>query len=132
MILIDTNIFVYALDTTSIFHEKSKSIVFAASEDLCTTSKNISELFVVLSRNGYTAEELISAYNLITSQCDIFFPDSNSLQLFLSMLKLYNYKGKRIHDLEIASIALSNNVAMIATENIEDFQDIEPLEIFVL
>jgi predicted nucleic acid-binding protein len=49
-ILIDTNVLVYALDADSKFHEKSKSLVENENHNLFTTSKNLSELLVVLTR----------------------------------------------------------------------------------
>jgi len=45
------------------------------------------------------------------------------------MLEEFNISGLAVHDCEIASIALSNDIKKIATVNRRDFEKIKDLEI---
>ena len=49
-LLIDTNILIYAIDEDSKFHLNSKKLIENSNYNLYTTSKNISEFLVVLTR----------------------------------------------------------------------------------
>ena len=49
-ILIDTNILIYSIDVDSKFHHKSIKLLPNPDNELYTTSKNISEFLVVLTR----------------------------------------------------------------------------------
>ena len=49
-ILIDTNILIYSIDVDSKFHRKSIKLLLNPDNELYTTSKNISEFLVVLTR----------------------------------------------------------------------------------
>ena len=45
------------------------------------------------------------------------------------MLQKYNPKGLKIHDFEIVSIVLANEINQIATFNIKDFESIEEISL---
>ncbi|MDF9799726.1 putative nucleic acid-binding protein [Catalinimonas alkaloidigena] len=47
------------------------------------------------------------------------------------MLEHYQPRGLKVHDYEIAAIALANGITRIATFNSKDFSGIEDIEIIV-
>ena len=132
-ILIDTNVLVYAIDADSKFHVKSKSLVENESYNLFTTSKNLSELLVVLTRGPKVSIKTDSALKIIlnlSTYLNILYPTPQSFKRFQKLLLKYRPVGLHIHDFEIVSIALSNNVSMIATFDKSDFKSIKEIELF--
>ena len=50
-ILVDTNVFIYAIDQDSKFHKQAFKLLSNNDVELFTTSKNITETLVVLTRD---------------------------------------------------------------------------------
>jgi predicted nucleic acid-binding protein len=67
-----------------------------------------------------------------SSICTILFPTEASTQLLSQFVAKHLPKGLKIHDFEIAAIALSSGVNRIATINKSDFLKIDNLEIVAL
>jgi predicted nucleic acid-binding protein len=65
-------------------------------------------------------------------QIVVLYPDSVSYQYFLQLFEQSSKAGKGIHDLEIAAIALSNDVTTIATVNKKDFIKVKGLNILAI
>ena len=131
-ILVDTNIFIYVVDEDSRFHHKSIALLSNAELDLYTTSKNISEFLVVLTRNSaleLSTIECLNILNAILLDVTILYPNRASLKVFQELIRRYNPRGLWIHDIEIASIGLSHGITTIATKNIEDFNRIKEVEV---
>lgn len=131
-ILIDTNILIYSIDADSKYHNKSLEILLNPGYELFTTSKNISEFLVVLTRAESVKITVIEALEILKdliSNITILYPNEQTRLLFYKLLKKYKPSGLRIHDFEIISIALANGVKRIATENVSDFKNIEEIKI---
>ena len=131
-VLVDTNILVYSIDEDSIFHFKSNNLILSSEYKLYTTSKNLSEFLVVLTRGIEVPvsikDALISLEDLIMN-LTVLYPSNDSYERFKELLKKYQPKGLKIHDFEIMSIGLENNISKIATMNKNDFEDIEEIEL---
>ena len=80
-LLIDTNIFIYALDPESIHYKKSIGYLNSANQ-LFTTSKNISEYFAVTSKIGVKASIAMDFYHEIKQNVIVLFPTERSLKIF--------------------------------------------------
>ncbi len=131
-VLIDTNVLIYALDKDSSYHLWSRRFFNDSNIQCVTTSKNISEFICVITKqSSYSIDinEAINAARVFLSHCELLYPDFMSISLWYSMLQEHNFSGLAVHDCEIASIALSNDVNKIATVNRKDFQNIKNLEI---
>ena len=131
-ILVDTNIFIYAVDEDSQFHHASLALLSNAELNLYTTSKNISEFLVVLTRNNaleLSTTECLEMLNAVLSDITILYPNRASLKVFQELIRRYNPRGLWIHDIEIASIGLAHGITTIATKNIEDFNRIKEMEV---
>lgn len=129
---VDTNVFVYALDKDSKYHHWSRSILSSNKFELYTTSKNITELLTVLTaRKGFDLDLNVALKyaKSISRSIRVLFPDHLSMELLFEMSSRYKYRGIKVHDLEIAAIALSNEVYEIATQNSTDFKKIKELNV---
>ncbi len=131
-ILVDTNVFIYAIDQDSKFHNQAFEFLSNTDLKLFTTSKNITETLVVLTRDedlNLSIEECIKLLEDILVDIVILYPNELSLKIFFELVCKYNAKGLWIHDIEIASIALAYGIDRIATKNIKDFSKIEEISI---
>jgi len=131
-ILIDTNILIYAVDLDSQFHEAALDVVLDPVNKLFTTSKNISEFLVVLTRNkeiNLSTNECLEVLDSILVDIGILYPNPVTLKVFQDLIIKYNPRGLWIHDVEIASIAIANGISRIATKNVADFGPIKEIEV---
>lgn len=60
--------------------------------------------------------------------CTVLYPTPVSTILFHQLLRKYQITGLQIHDLEIASIVLANDVSTLVTFNIADFHFIDSIQ----
>jgi len=131
-ILVDTNVLVYSIDEDSKFHTPSKNILQNPTNVLFTTSKNLSEFLVVLTRGlevPVTINDALKSMENIVSYFTILYPSQASLNIFKELLLKYRPKGLKIHDFEIISIGLQYGIKSIATKNEDDFKGIAEIEI---
>ena len=130
--LLDTNIFVYAIDEDSAFFQRARAIIESTDKTLMTSSKNLAEFLTVVTKS--------SAYNLdprlaleimqeIMQGVEVLFPNEQSFQVFRSLVHQYQPKGFKIHDFEIISIALANDCSEIATFNESDFKSVKEISL---
>jgi len=131
-ILVDTNVFIYAIDQDSKFHKQAFEFLSNNDVELFTTSKNITETLVVLTRDkdlNLSTEECVKLLEDILIDIVILYPNELSLKIFYELISKYNAKGLWLHDIEIASIALAYGIDNIATKNITDFSRIKEINI---
>lgn len=120
-IIVDTNTFLYAFDNKNIYHSKAKTILYDSNYLLHTTTKNISEYFAVASKLNIEFSKAFAFYEELCNYTTILFPSHKSLSVFENLMQKYQPRGNKIYDLEIVSIALSNQVKHISTFNTKDF-----------
>ncbi|KHE93765.1 MAG: type II toxin-antitoxin system VapC family toxin [Candidatus Scalindua rubra] len=134
-VLVDTNILVYSIDEDSIFHSISKNLILSSEYKLYTTSKNLSEFLVVLTRGievPVSIEDALSSLEDLITNFTILYPSNDSYKRFRELLIKYNPKGLKIHDFEIMSICLENEINKIATMDKDDFKDIDEIELITV
>ncbi len=131
-VLVDTNIFIYALINTSSFHHQAASLLQNNSIELFTASKNISEYFAVCTKLGVSKEVIWNFYRDILHNTTILFPHEESLSRFEFLLERYQPVGNRVYDMEIVSIMLAHSITEIATVNTKDFELIKEISLFAL
>ncbi len=132
-LLIDTNVLVYSKDTSSVFHEASVKL-FKGQDQFYTTSKNLSEYYAVVTKGEtplLTPQEALHDITEFALYCTILYPTVLSHQKLSELVKKYQPKGLKIHDFEIASIALISDVLSVVTFNRNDFQQITGIEVIV-
>lgn len=126
---VDTNIFIYTLDSSSPYHKKCDCFLKDPDIEHFTTTKNISEYVAVCTKMGVNRNKMNGFYNEIKKNVNILFPTKKSLENFENLNEKYKPKGNRVFDLEIASILITNNVNIIATVNIDDFKNIREINL---
>ncbi|MBW8049673.1 MAG: type II toxin-antitoxin system VapC family toxin [Cytophagales bacterium] len=133
-IVIDTNIFVYAIDEDSKFFTKSQNFLLDTKYEQFTTSKNISEFLAVVTRGKFPIQikDALSVVNDIKSSMNVLFPTLSSFSIFEELLSKYEPVGLKIHDFEIASIGLGNQISQVATFNRKDFVEIKEINLISL
>jgi predicted nucleic acid-binding protein len=94
-LLIDTNVWIYAGDKSSIFYPKATAILSNPDYNFFTTSKNISEFFAVTSKQKISYESSSNYYEEIKTKATILFPNQNSLSVFETLLTNINRKETR-------------------------------------
>ena len=130
-LLLDTNILIYAKDSSSGFHQAAIEI-FMGTDELFLTSKNLTEYYAVVTKGErplLTPAEALLDINEFISNCNLLFPSEASHQKLSTLIIQYKPKGILIHDFEIASIGLANGINKIATFNKADFQLISEIEV---
>jgi predicted nucleic acid-binding protein len=131
-ILLDTNVLVYAIDKDSKYHLWSKNFFENEKFVLYITSKNVFEFLSVVTKSSnipLSLEEALLSIKIICSNCLILYPDYTSTQTCMDLILENNIKGLKVHDCEIASIAITNKIRRIATVNKNDFSCFSDLEI---
>lgn len=132
-LLIDTNVLIYSKDTSSIFHKASINLL-EGKDQLFVASKSLAEYYAVVTRGQtplLTPSEALNDIHEFVMYFEVLYPSLVSYQKLLELVKIYAPKGLKIHDFEIASIALVNEIDKIATFNRSDFQQIVDLEVIV-
>ena len=131
-LLLDTNILIYSIDADSIFHKESQDLILNQNFELYTTSKNIAEFLVVITKSENIKINVVEALEILKDLLTfikILYPTEESTKKFEELLKKYLPSGLRIHDFDIVSIGLSYGINQITTKNIRDFKDIKEIEI---
>ncbi len=128
-ILVDTNVFIYALDKISIYNKQSSQILTSPNNILFTSTKNISELFAIISKLNLNRDAFNRFYSELKQNTEILFPSNESLAIFERFIKKYKPIGNRVFDIEIVSIMLSYDINRLATFNKKDFKDIKEIEL---
>ena len=120
-IIVDTNIFLYALDDQNIYHSRAVAFLNDDTYILFMTTKNISEYFAVASKLNIDFTKAFNFYKQVCENTTTLYPNHKSLIIFESLLQKYKPRGNKVFDLEIVSIALAHTLPTIATVNRKDF-----------
>ena len=133
-VLLDTNVLIYSIDEESKYFEKSHTILSDINLQLFTTSKNISEFLAVITRIPDRSLSIQQALIVVRDFQNIFtflYLTEHSYRVFIDLIKKYKPVGTRIHDFEIASIAIENHIMDIATFNAKDFSGVEEVNVYL-
>jgi predicted nucleic acid-binding protein len=131
-ILLDTNILVYALDSSNAYHEQAKNLLNSPDFNFIISTKNISEYFAICSKLNVPISRAIMFYSSLRENCQVIFPGEASLLIFEQLIQKYQPRGNRVFDMEIISIALANGISQIATVNSKDFEEVKEIAIYTL
>lgn len=123
-ILVDTNVLIYSIDEDSKYFDSAQKI-FSEELELYTTSKNLSEFLTVVTRfsqNSLSLKEALLVIEDFINTMTILYPTKETFLVFRDLLKKYQPVGLQIHDYEILSIGLANQIDTVATFNEKDFK----------
>ena len=128
-ILVDTNILVYFVNESSDFFNISRNILENEEYKLFITTKNISELFNVLTIQKIEWDKILLFFHDLQQNFSILYPNYQSLNTFEMLCRKYKPHGNQVFDIEIVSIMVANELKTIATFNNKDFRNISEIEI---
>lgn len=132
-ILLDTNVLIYSVDEGSKYFRNAQNL-FSDDFELYTTSKNLSEFLSVVTRipkNPLSLKNALLVIEDFISVMNVIYPSEKSYKVFIDLLRKYQPIGLQIHDFEIVSVGLSNQVSTIATFNEKDFKKVSEIELYV-
>ena len=133
-ILVDTNVLIYSIDEDSKYFDSAQKI-FSEELELYTTSKNLSEFLTVVTRfsqNSLSLKEALLVIEDFINTITILYPTKETFLVFRDLLKKYQPVGLQIHDYEILSIGLANQIDTVATFNEKDFKKVKEAKLYVL
>ncbi len=131
-VLLDTNIFIYAYDRTSVHHARSTVVFFDTNLRLHTTSKNVTECVAVMTKLNFPQADIEQVLSDILSNVKVLYPSDSSFRIFEGLFKTYTPRGNKVFDLEIASVLLEHGTLQLATFNTSDFQHIPGIQFYPL
>ncbi len=135
MVPVDANILVYAVDKDSAFHDRSLNFLYDPERILFTTSKNISEFLVVLTKYpefGLSGSECLEVLDSLLDYVGVLYSNRRTYEVFRKLFAKYNPRGLWIHDLEIASIGIAHGITTVATYNVTDFERLSEIRVLAV
>ncbi|MCF6269696.1 MAG: type II toxin-antitoxin system VapC family toxin [Melioribacteraceae bacterium] len=134
-VLLDTNLLIYAIDEDSKYFDLVQELINDDTLKLFTTSKNLSEFLSVVTRipkSSLSIEEAVLIIEEFQNTFTILYPTEESYSILIDLLNKHSPSGLKIHDYEIASIAISNKIKNVATFNKKDFESIEEIKLVLM
>jgi predicted nucleic acid-binding protein len=128
-VLLDTNVLVYSLDQSSVFHTRCLKLLSDPALNFFCASKNVSEYFAVCTKLNFPYAEVLAFFNQVEQNATILFPGPVSLHHFKQLFAKYSPRGNRIYDVEVVSVMLQNGISQIATINTADFSGINEIQL---
>jgi predicted nucleic acid-binding protein len=136
---LDTNILVYAADTTSPFHTAARTLRDKGLKGrflLCVAPQVLLEFFAVITSAKRVTTPLspseaiteIKKY-LKASKILKIYPKEDVLERTLELVKTYEVKRQEIFDLQLVATMLSNGVKRMYTYNTDHFSKFTEIEV---
>lgn len=140
LILLDTNILVYALNSSSEFYNDCKMLRdkgINGEINVCIAPQVLTEFFAIITNHKRVTnpisheaackeiENYLNAENVYK-----IYPREGMLELMLSSLRKSDVIGYKIFDFQLMATMMINNVNKICTYNKNDFIKFENLEVF--
>jgi uncharacterized protein len=124
--LIDSNILVYSINSSSPKHKKAQEFLHENLSELTVAHQNIFETLRVLTHskfpNPMKIGDAIEAIENILKVCTVVSPDYRTHRIALELIKKHNLSGDLIFDTYLVATALGNDIDIIATDNTKDFK----------
>jgi uncharacterized protein len=131
--LVDSNLLVYAIDSSSPNNEAAQEFLASNLPKLVIADQNILEALRVLThskyKNAMTVLDAQSALDSIISNLRVIRPTGLTYEIAKGLIKKYGLSGNQIFDAYLAATALSNSVSKIATNNVKDFARFSEIEV---
>lgn len=129
MLLIDSNILIYALSSNSNYFEASNQLldkVVSGEVKAAIAQQNFNEAYRVLTHpnfeQAFKASDALIALNSIVGLCELIIPNQLTFKTLNELVSKYSVVGNAYFDLYLVATMLSNGVSEIATLNKQDFE----------
>ena len=124
--LIDSNILVYSINSSSPKHKKAQQFLQNNLDDLEVAHQNIFETLRILTHpkfpNPMKINEAILAVERILKACRIITPGFSAHRIALELIKKHKVTSNQVFDAYLVATAVSNDIYTVATDNISDFK----------
>lgn len=140
LLLVDTNVLVYAMDGTSQFHVASRAVLDraqSANANLCVTSQNLAEFFSLVTNASRVVSPQSIDDALAAIESLISLPGLRVLPtpvgtetLWIDLCRKHPVKGARIFDLQLVATMSINGVERISTFD-SDFRNVAGITVEV-
>lgn len=131
--IVDSNILVYSIDKYSPKHSKAQKFLEENLNILEIAHQNIFETLRVITYpkfpNPMKLKDAVDAVERILKVCSIVSPNWKTQRIALELIKKYKLSSDIIFDAYLAATALSNDVNIIATDNVKDFKKFKEIKI---
>ncbi len=138
-IFLDTNILVYLANEDSVFHSAAllKFKEVSCNHEIWISRQVLREYAVVMTREGLVEKPLPSEEIVIDikqwSNCFNVADETRAVtDMLLEIIEKYKIKGKKVHDANIVATMEVNEIKKLFTMNIEDFKQIEDIELITV
>lgn len=129
MILIDTDVLIYAIQGDAPQHEASRRLVEAAlrgSPLACLFPQVLLEFFAVMTDSRHlekpvTSDEGLDLVRGYSSQLPVLQPSPAALNILLSLVSELGVRGQRIFDSSLVAQMMDAGIETICTYNTKDF-----------
>uniref|UniRef100_UPI002624B7B1 type II toxin-antitoxin system VapC family toxin n=1 Tax=uncultured Maritalea sp. TaxID=757249 RepID=UPI002624B7B1 len=132
-VLIDSNILIYAINTSSPKHSEAKTFLRELRDTPVIAHQNILEAFRILTHAKYShpmpVGSALRSLNLLCGDSQMILPNSLTFSLLQEFSTVHKLDGNRVFDAYLAATALSNDVHTIATDNVKDFAKFSGLKV---
>lgn len=132
-ILIDSNILVYSINKTSPKHVKAQVFLAKNSPKVAIAHQNILESLRVLTHTKFPKpmkiKDAVDVIFDLTRAFNLISPNIQTIYVAQGLIEKYSLKGDKIFDAYLAATALSNDIGIIATDNIKDFKIFEEIKV---
>lgn len=132
--LVDTNILIYAINTTSPKRRAAQQFFQKEKRNLFLAHQNICEALRVLTHpklpNPMSQREAMMAVSSISSAVSMVWPDYGTLEIALALIAKYRLTADHVFDAYLAGTALTHGITEVATDNERDFGVFEEITVF--
>ncbi|OGG24214.1 hypothetical protein A3A79_03430 [Candidatus Gottesmanbacteria bacterium RIFCSPLOWO2_01_FULL_43_11b] len=123
--LVDSNIIVYAINTSSPKHKRAQEFCQQKKSNLVVTHQNVLESLRVLTHPKFShpmaARSALRAVNAIVSAFSLITPLYETLEITQMFMKEHSLVADKIFDAYLVATMLTHGITEIATDNERDF-----------
>lgn len=131
--LIDSNILVYSINSSSPKHKKAQNFLQENLGELIVAHQNIFESLRVLTHSKFPKPmkigDALGAIENILKGCTVISPDYRTHRFTLELIKKHKLSADEIFDAYLVATALGSGLDTIATDNTKDFQKFTEIKV---
>lgn len=134
MILLDTNVLVYAANPASRHFDPAERAIRAFATEAVLAPQCLFELWATATRPepsglGFTVQQTASLIRELRSSLRLLPEPPGLLDLWLDLVTAYDISGKRAHDARLVAFMRGHGLTRLATFNVGDFRPYPGLEL---
>jgi len=126
--LIDTNILVYAHDTSSSFYLRSREFLeekLVEESAVYFSIQNYLEAFRIWTQKLKQPLPIDKAWDILRfyrQNAKLLMPSSSTLSIVSDITRKYKRRGVQVFDAQLVALMIENNIKTIYTANVKDFE----------